>query len=333
MAGHFRYLRGGIVFQGSRTCSNHGRNGRYARFSVWLANSLQLFNQGPLHFIVTVLIAAGNQKYQGVGCAKVPGDDGRVAFSIVICVGERIGIPGVAIQSTKNCENQNSCYWLLCPGDPAGQAVTTNIQRFMPGAKQRFFHQNRQWRHQQKYAKHAAYDPLGENHADIKSNSITHEQQGKQPGDGRKGAGSDAHKALCKCLSHGIFGIHAFIPVSVEGVQQHDGIVNRQSQLQYSADSKSNEGNIREDEIGTHVDDDGNCQHNQQNQRFQPGMRGNQQHDQHHSHGNEHHHGNLISHAALHIKLFGRSTAHIILPGFREHASQLPHCFRRVPVL
>ena len=39
-------------------------------------------------------------------------------------------------------------------------------------------------------------DFFGENHADIKSNSITHEQQGKQSGDGRKGAGSDAHKAL-----------------------------------------------------------------------------------------------------------------------------------------
>ena len=46
-------------------------------------------------------------------------------------------------------------------------------------------------------------------------------------------------------------------------MQQHDCVVDGQGQLQDGADRKGDEGDVREKEVGTHIDQNGYREYNQ----------------------------------------------------------------------
>ena len=92
-------------------------------------------------------------------------------------------------------------------------------------------------------------------------------------------------------------------------MQQHDGIINGQRQLQDSTDREGNEGHIRKKEIGSHIDQDGERKDNQEKDRLEPGVAGQQEHQYHDGNSNNHNAGDLGSNTVLHVQLLGGGTA------------------------
>ena len=127
----------------------------------------------------------------------------------------------------------------------------------MPGPGQGRGQQDQQARHHQKDGQHAQHNALGQHDADVVADGKAHEDQRNHPRHGGQGAGSHRHEGIGQRPGHGPDWGQALVQPGVVGVDQHDGIVHRQRQLQDRRHGEGDKGNRGKDQVRPHVQHDG----------------------------------------------------------------------------
>ena len=116
----------------------------------------------------------------------------------------------------------------------------------------------------------------------IRSNRKTHENKRQQTDKGRNGTAGNRREGIDKRTFHCQLPIRCFaqmrffLPVPV---QQNDRVVHGQHQLKNRRHGKRLLGNGSHDQIGSHVNENGNSDRNQEQDRFHPGFAHAEQND------------------------------------------------------
>ena len=130
-----------------------------------------------------------------------------------------------------------------------------------------------QRRHQNQYGCQAAYNALGQYKAQVPANGKAHQRQGHKAHDGGDATGYNGIHCLVKRCRHGLLVRKALLFLGGEAVQQEDGVIHRHRQLDHRCNAVGEEGDPPEDDVGAHIEDNGDPHSEQEQHRFKPGGR------------------------------------------------------------
>ena len=139
--------------------------------------------------------------------------------------------------------------------------------------------QHQQAGHQGKHRQHAQEDRLDQHQAQIEADAELHEHHGGQTGDGGQAAGRDRGDRRADGDDAGRAVVRGVLPLLQEAVQQDDGVVDGQGQLQDHGHRVGDEGDLPKDKVGALVQHGRRNKGDQQHGHLGIGPGGEQQHN------------------------------------------------------
>ena len=163
--------------------------------------------------------------------------------------------------------------------DEAGKLRYVRDQGLMQRLGDRLVEDQDQRRQGGDAPQHAEHNALSHDQTQVKAEREGHEAQGDKAchgGDGRAHDRRDGignrlgHRLLAACAHHGLLGFLVAVP-------QEDGIVHRHAQLKHGGERLGDVGDLPEEEVGAHVEQDRHAdgrheQHRQQDRIHEDGQ-------------------------------------------------------------
>ena len=135
-------------------------------------------------------------------------------------------------------------------------------------------------RGEQEYRHQADGNALAQHKTHVRTNLELHQAQRQEADDRRQTAGRDGHRRFAQRLNHRLVRIRRILLAFLKAMQQEDGVIQRDSQLKDAARGVGNKGDRAEYQVRAAVDEDGDAQACQHNQRLQPRGRRDRQHEE-----------------------------------------------------
>ena len=129
-------------------------------------------------------------------------------------------------------------------------------------------------------AEHADDDALDHHHAQVTAQREGHEDQRREARDGGDGGADDGHEGLRDGRGHGVLAGGVGGLGGLVAVQQEDGVVHRDAQLQDRHQRLGDVGDLAQEHVGAHVVHDGHADGGQEDERQHEGRGGQHQHQQ-----------------------------------------------------
>ena len=159
------------------------------------------------------------------------------------------------------------------------------------GAVLVLFHQPVKGKDQGRQDHHRADDAqrhaLGHDDADVAAQGQAHGAQRQEAGDGGKAGSGDGSHGLADGTDHGFFIIRAQLFFFLIAVQQEDGEVHRNAQLQHGGQCFGDVANLAQEDVGAEVVRDGEQQAQHEQQRGDGAFQREEQHQQAGTYGDQ----------------------------------------------
>ena len=139
----------------------------------------------------------------------------------------------------------------------------------------------------QEHGEQADGHALAQHQAHVRPDLKLHQAQRQKADHGGQAAGQDGHGGFAQRFDHGLVRLGRFPSAFLKAVQQEDGIVQRNCQLQNTSRRVGHERNFAKDQVAAAVDQYGHAQADQHHQRLQPGGGRQHQDKQHERHGGQ----------------------------------------------
>ena len=158
-------------------------------------------------------------------------------------------------------------------------APLVDLRQKLPvlGSDQGVGKQHQQAGHQGEHRQHAETDGLDEHHSHVRADAELHEQHGPQAGDGGQTAGGNGWDGVAHRVDAGLAGV-AGLALLGEPVEQDDGIVDGQCQLQHHRHRIGDEGDGAEPEVCAHIQQGGGGEGEDHHGQLGIGAGGDKQH-------------------------------------------------------
>ena len=137
-------------------------------------------------------------------------------------------------------------------------------------------------RHKQNDSNQADYNSLGQHDSHIKPNAELHKSQHDKAHDGRQAAGENGAERLVDSVSECLPLLNSLLFFPGVGVNQENGVIHGNCQLQYSRHAVRQEGNPAQKNIGALINKDRHSHDGQIEHRLKPGIGGNTENQKNH---------------------------------------------------
>ena len=234
-------------------------------------------------------VTARHQHHHGVLLAELVLDHKRVGAGAQVRVGLAVlvGEHGVALtQKSGNDERQHE--------DESRDAhlrqhlahvLERGHERPMPRLVDELVQRKRDRRQEHHDGEEAEHNALHQVDAKIGADLELHERKSGETEQRGDGAGGDGGQRPAHSQGHGTLHARRAPTLGRERVQQEDGVVQRHRQLQDGAHRERDERNLTQHDVRTHVDENGNADGGDEQQRLDPRRGG--QHEQQDDDGHE----------------------------------------------
>ena len=139
--------------------------------------------------------------------------------------------------------------------------------------------------------------------AEVVTHAELHEEEGDKAAYRGQSAGGDGGERLGQRRDHRVARVKFDAQLFVIGMHEEDGIVHRQRQLQYGRAGGSYRGDgphgVARDDIAAHVEQNGDAERGEEDERFEIGMRGEEQYEKH-RHDRDRHENGHVAHRTCH---------------------------------
>ena len=324
---HFGKLPGGDgVGEGIAV---HGLGVGQAQGGVDLVISLQLLQQG----LFLVIVPFGHQQRRHVLGAEAVVDGLLGDLALALAAGPQLGLAvdiGALVGHPEPQHQQHGkdrhahipgLHHQPAPGLDGGDEAPVLGLLHGPGK------QDQQPRHEGKDRQQAEADGLDEHQAHVEADLKLHEHHGRQARDGGQAAGGNGGDGRRQGGDAGAAVVVGVLPGLQEAVQQDDGIVDGQGQLEDHRHRVGDKGDLPQQEVGPHVQQGRRAEGEHQHRDLGVGMGRKAQHqdDDHHGHRQDDPH--LLfqvrrlgrPHGGVHIGVVGLQQGSDLLHGLLAH--------------
>ena len=143
-------------------------------------------------------------------------------------------------------------------------------------------------------AQHAQQHALGHDDAQIPAQGKAHKAQSDEAGDSGDGAADDAGKGIVDGAGHGGLFILTQGQLLVVAVPKENGVIHGHGQLQHSGQGLGDVGDLTQEEVGAHIQQDHSADGGQEYKGDQPAIQKQQHSHARQSHGQRHINGLLL---------------------------------------
>ena len=162
-----------------------------------------------------------------------------------------------------------------------------------------------------------AQDTFRKDDAEVSADLEPHEDEHQQAHNRGQSAAQDGGRGAADRGNHGLFlfQVLSLLPVAV---QQDDGIVHRQDQLQHGCKRMGNQSHAGQQRVGSHIDHDGEDQRQQDQERLDQRMAHQEEDQQSGDDTGRHHHHDVVGHSGVVFHFHFDAVAEAVLDAFLD---------------